>query len=98
MDGSILNIVSPIDNGKFLAFLHSTKKDGFVFYHGLREWSEDRLKSYHFCQEGLPKILITIKPDSQGRLVAHGADGSPLTSSILTDGITIEIPSLSTKF
>ena len=98
MDGKILFIVSGIENGKFLAFLHTTRKDNFAFYHGLREWDAEILSSYHFCQDDLPKIILNIKPDSQGRLIAFGEDGLPITSSILSDGITIEIPSLSTKF
>ena len=94
-DGGFLYMVSNVNrDGRFWAFDSKHFANDSVELKGLRSYQSRRLKSYKFSEESLPRRVVEIRFDNQGRVIVVGSDGRPITSDIFPNGFFINVPYL----
>ena len=94
-DGGFLYMVSNVNlDGTFWAFDSKHFASDSVELKGLRSYQSRRLKSYNFSKDCLPKRVVVIRFDNQGRVIVVGSDGKPITSDLFPNGISMEVPFL----
>ena len=91
-EGAILYMVTSVINDNFWAYNQkSLDKYGNPEIRGLIKYQAKRLESYVISKESIPKMVLILKTDSQGRLKAFSEDGKLVTPSLISKGIPIEV-------